>query len=170
VQPSFIPQSHILASVSGVFNAIAVHGDLAGDALFYGRGAGREPTASAVIADLVEIGRGLASGGRPQGFVPYRETGVCLPVAETSTPYYVRLDVTDRPGVLAEISRVLADAGVGISGTHSPVNPESPDEDFVDMVLQLHSCPFGRLQETLARVEALDCVNRSPVVFRIEKL
>jgi homoserine dehydrogenase len=170
VQPSFIPKTHILANVNGVFNAVAVHGDLAGDALFYGRGAGKEPTASAVVADVVELGRALMQARPCSGFLPYREQGRLLPVAETRTPYYVRLDVTDRPGVLAEISRVLADAGVGISGTHSPVNPESPDEDFVDMVFQLHSCPFGQLQETLKQVEALDCVNSSPVVFRIEKL
>jgi len=170
LQPSFIAKSHILASVHGVFNAVAVHGDAAGESLFYGRGAGQDPTASSVVADLVEAARSLRLPEGHRGFLPYRENGRLLPVEDTETAYYVRFDVTDRPGVIAEIARVLAEAGIGISGTHSPVNPESPDADFVDMVFLLHTCRFGRLQETLSEIEKLDCVNSSPVVFRIEKL
>ena len=170
VQPSFIAQSHILANVHGVFNAVAVHGDAAGESLFYGRGAGQDPTASSVVADLVEAARSLRQATGHRGFLPYRENGRLLPVDDTETAYYVRFDVTDRPGVIAEIARVLAEAGIGISGTHSPVHPESPDAEFVDMVFQLHTCPFGLLRQTLERVERLDCVNSSPVVFRIEKL
>ncbi len=170
VQPSFIPKTHILASVHGVFNAVAVHGDAAGESLFYGRGAGQDPTASSVVADLVEAARSLRQTGGHRGFLPYRDQGVILPVAETSTAYYVRFDVTDRPGVIAEIAKVLADHRIGISGTHSPVNPANPDADFVDMVFLLHTCPFGVLQTALAEIEALDCINSSPVVFRIEAL
>lgn len=170
VQPSFIPKSHILASVHGVFNAVAVHGDAAGESLFYGSGAGQDPTASSVVADLVEAARSLGVSKGHRGFLPYTKGGQLVPVEKTTTSYYVRFDVTDRPGVIAEIAKELADAGIGISGTHSPVNPETPDADFVDMVFQLHSCPFGLLQETLTRIETLDCVNSKPVVFRIEKL
>ena len=170
VQPSFIAKTHILASVNGVFNAVAVHGDSAGESLFYGRGAGQDPTASSVVADLVEAARSVQGEAGHRGFLPYREEGKLLPVEETRTAYYVRFDVTDRPGVIAEVAKMLADAGIGISGTHSPVNPESPDADFVDMVFQLHSCSFGLLQEILDEVEKLDCINSSPVVFRIEKL
>ncbi len=170
VQPSFIAKSHILASVNGVFNAVAVHGDSAGESLFYGRGAGQDPTASSVVADLVEAARSVEGEAGHRGFLPYRDDGKLLPVEETSTAYYVRFDVTDRPGVIAEVAKRLADAGIGISGTHSPVNPESPDADFVDMVFQLHSCRFGLLQDTLDQIEKLDCINSSPVVFRIEKL
>ncbi|BCX47705.1 homoserine dehydrogenase [Haloferula helveola] len=170
VQPSFIAKSHILASVHGVFNAVAVHGDAAGESLFYGRGAGQDPTASSVVADLVEAARSLRQPNGHRGFLPYRDSGRLLPVEETTTAYYVRFDVTDRPGVIAEVAKHLADAGIGISGTHSPVNPESPDADFVDMVFQLHSCPFGLLQKTLREIENLDCINSEPVVFRIEKL
>lgn len=170
VQPSFIAKSHILASVNGVFNAVAVHGDAAGESLFYGRGAGQDPTASSVVADLIEAARAAGGGEAHRGFLPYRDEGRLLPVEETSTAYYVRFDVTDRPGVIAEVAKRLADAGIGISGTHSPVNPESPDADFVDMVFQLHTCRFGLLQSTLAEIEKLDCINSSPVVFRIEKL
>lgn len=170
VQPSFIAKSHILASVHGVFNAVAVHGDAAGESLFYGRGAGQDPTASSVVADLVEAARSLRQATGHRGFLPYTEKGVLLPVAETSSAYYVRFDVTDRPGVVAEIARVLADHHIGISGTHSPVHPDDPDAEFVDMVFLLHTCPFGRLQEALVRIEELDCVNSAPVVFRIENL
>jgi homoserine dehydrogenase len=170
VQPSFIAKSHILASVQGVFNAVAVHGDAAGESLFYGRGAGQDPTASSVVADLVEAARSLAQANGHRGFLPYRESGELLPVEDTETAYYVRFDVTDRPGVIAEVARVLADAGIGISGTHSPVKPDQPDAAFLDMVFLLHTCRFGLLQQTLRQIEALDCINSTPVVFRIEKL
>ena len=170
IQPSFIAQSNILASVHGVFNAVAVHGDAVGESLFYGRGAGQGPTASSVVADLVEAARSLGAISGHRGFLPYRESGRILPVGETSTAYYVRFDVTDRPGVVAEIARVLADHRIGISGTHSPVNPANPDAEFVDMVFLLHTCPFGKLQVALAEIEALDCINSAPVVFRIENL
>jgi homoserine dehydrogenase len=170
VQPSFVAKSHILASVNGVFNAVAVHGDAAGESLFYGRGAGQDPTASSVVADLVEAARSLRQPNGHRGFLPYRETGVLLSVDDTETAYYVRFDVTDRPGVIAEVARILADSGIGISGTHSPVKPDQPDAAFIDMVFLLHTCRFGLLQETLKKIEALDCINSSPVVFRIEKL
>lgn len=170
IQPSFIAQTNILASVHGVFNAVAVNSDAAGESLFYGRGAGQDPTASSVVADLVEAARSLRQASGHRGFLPYRKSGKILPVGETATAYYVRFDVTDRPGVVAEIARILADHRIGISGTHSPVNPANPDAAFVDMVFLLHTCPFGKLQHALTEIEALDCINSAPVVFRIENL
>jgi homoserine dehydrogenase len=169
-QPSFIPKSHILSSVNGVFNAIAIRGDALGDSLFYGRGAGQLPTASSVVSDLVEAARLQQQSGNHRGFLPHRSDGKVVPIEDTATASYVRFQVTDRPGVIAEIAAVLAQAGIGISGTHSPVNPDNPDQDFVDMVFLLHTCPFGLLRETLAKVEALDCLTARPVVFRIETL
>ncbi|MES2997279.1 MAG: homoserine dehydrogenase [Verrucomicrobiota bacterium] len=170
LQPSFIAQSHILASVHGVFNAVAVHGDAVGESLFYGRGAGQDPTASSVVADLVEAARAFRHNGHHRGFLPYRDTGKIVPVGETSTAYYVRFDVTDRPGVIADVAHILAKHRIGISGTHSPVDAANPDAEFVDMVFILHTCPFGQLQKALAEIEALDCINSAPVVFRIENL
>jgi len=169
-QPSFIPQSHILASVHGVFNAVAVKGDKLGDSLFYGRGAGQDPTASSAVADVVEAARGQKNGDTSRGFLPYSDSSTLIPIEETQTAYYVRFDVTDEPGVVAKIATVLAEEGIGISGTHSPKNPDNPDADFVDMVFRLHSCPFGLLRDTLLKVEKLNCVNSRPVVFRIETL
>ncbi len=169
-QPSFIPKSHILSSVNGVFNAVAVKGDASGDALFYGRGAGKEPTASSVVADIVDAAHTISSRAPHRGFLPYSDESNVKKIEDTTTPYYVRFDVTDRPGVVAEIAQILANDGVGISGTHSPVDPENPDKEFVDMVFLLHTCPFGKLKATLKKVLALDSVNSEPVVFRIENL
>lgn len=169
-QPSFIPQSHVLASVNGVFNAVAINGDASGESLFYGRGAGKGPTASSVVADIVEAARGVNHDAGHRGFLPYQADGKLVKIEDTETPYYVRFDVTDEPGVIAKIANILANAGIGISGTHSPVNADNPDAAFVDMVFQLHTCKFGLLKETLKEIEALDCVNSRPVVFRIENL
>ena len=166
-QPSFIPQSHILSSVNGVFNAIAVTGDALGESLFYGRGAGQLPTGSAVVGDIIEVARGLESGVN-RGFQPYSEQSNLVNIDDTETPYYVRFEVEDRPGVIAEIASELANAGLGISGMHSPVNPDNPDADFVDMVFLIHTCKFNKLRDTLLTVEALKCVKERPTVFRIE--
>ncbi|MDB4356897.1 ACT domain-containing protein [Akkermansiaceae bacterium] len=169
-QPSFISKTHILASVNGVFNAVAVKGDGLGDSLFYGRGAGQEPTASSVISDLAEAARSMRHADSNRGFLPYRSDGQLVPISETETSYYVRFSVKDQPGVIAEIATLLAEHGIGISGTHSPVDPDNPDADFVEMVFLLHSCPFGKLKGALTKVEELDCLTARPVVFRIEKI
>lgn len=166
-QPSFIPQSHILSSVNGVFNAISVTGDALGESLFYGRGAGQLPTGSAVVADIVEVCRGIVSGSN-RGFQPYSEENKLVDINDTETPYYVRFNVEDRPGVIAEIASLLAEEGIGISGMHSPVNPNNPDETFMDMVFLLHTCKFGQLRGALMKAESLDCINERPTVFRIE--
>ena len=166
-QPSFLSKTHILASVHDVFNAVAVKGDHLGETLFYGRGAGQGPTASSVVSDLVEATRGSETN---MGFLPYKETGNLVDIDDTATSYYVRFSVTDRPGVIADIASVLAKHEIGISGTHSPVDADNPDAEFVEMVFLLHTCPFGRLKLALAEVENLDCLTNRPVVFRIEAL
>ena len=166
-QPSFLSKTHILASVHGVFNAVAIKGDHSGESLFYGRGAGQGPTASSVVSDLVEAARFSETN---MGFLPYKEHGSLVDIDDTATSYYVRFSVTDRPGVIADIASVLAKHKIGISGTHSPVDADDPDADFVEMVFLLHSCPFGRLKQALAEVENLDCLTSRPVVFRIETL
>lgn len=166
-QPSFLSKTHILASVHGVFNAVAIKGDHLGESLFYGRGAGQGPTASSVVSDLVEATRGSETN---MGFLPYKEPGNLVDIDDTATSYYVRFSVTDRPGVIADIASVLAKHEIGISGTHSPVDADNPDAEFVEMVFLLHTCPFGRLKLALAEVENLDCLTNRPVVFRIEAL
>jgi len=169
-QPSFISSKHILASVNGVFNAIALKGDAAGESLFYGRGAGQEPTGSSVVADLVEAARHLSGTSSHRGFVPDTQAKPLLPIEETVTSCYVRFKVTDQPGVIAQIATILADEGIGISGTHSPSNPDDPNAEFVDLVFLLHETPFGHLCEVLSQIEALESVTERPALFRIETL
>lgn len=169
-QPSFVRQSHILASVHGVFNAVAVRGDKLGDSLFYGRGAGQDPTASAAVADIIEAARGLSANDHSRGFLPYTEKGALVPIDDTETSYYLRFDVRDETGVLARIATCLAEHGITLSGSHSPKNPEDPDAEFCDVVFRVHRCKFGQLRGALKEIETFDSVKDRPVVFRIESL
>ncbi|MEM9079656.1 MAG: homoserine dehydrogenase [Verrucomicrobiota bacterium] len=170
-QPSFLSSKHILASVNGVFNAIAVKGDACGDSLYYGRGAGQEPTGSSVVADLVEAARLLAHGGTHRGFLPSEtESANLIPIEDTETSYYVRFKVVDQPGVLAEIATRMAEAGLTLSGTHSPTDPDNPDAEFVDIIFLLHKTPFGLLRKTLTDLQSLKTITDDPVVFRIETI
>lgn len=169
-QPSFLRKSHILANVDGVFNAVAVRGDKLGDSLFYGRGAGQDPTASAAVADIIEAARGLSAGGGSRGFLPYTDSGQLVPIDQTETSYYVRFDVADETGVLATIATCLANHGITLSGSHSPTNPDEPDAEFCDVVFRIHTCSFGRLRKALKEIETFDTVKDRPVVFRIESL
>ena len=116
VQPSLIPKSHILASVNGVFNAIFVRGDIVGETLFYGSGAGQDPTSSSVISDLADAAAHLdGAAANRTGFVPHGLYGQPLPVDESVSEYYLRLSVDDQPGVVARIAGILGDHQIGIS-------------------------------------------------------
>lgn len=119
VQPCFVHDWHILASVNGVFNAISVNGDIVGETLFYGRGAGKNPTASAVISDIITAMRESRYPEYHTGFNPYAKACGIMHINDTVTPYYVRFQVVDQPGVIAEIARILATFGIGISATSS---------------------------------------------------
>lgn len=166
VQPSFVSRKHILSSVNGVFNALAVEGDIVGETLFYGRGAGKYPTSSAVISDVVKAARDMGECRKHNGFVPYSPDTRILPVAQTVTPYYVRFKVDDTNGVIASIATVLAKHEIGISGTNSMPRAGS---DLQDLVFILHRCPFGDLQAALADIALLPGISPNPAVFRIEK-
>ncbi len=171
VQPCFVHDWHILASVSGVFNAIAVTGDIVGETLFYGRGAGKNPTASAVISDIITAMRESLAPEFHTGFIPYAKSCAVMNINDTVTPYYVRFQVADRPGVIAEIARVLAVFGIGISATSSAHG--FVDEDGVpwnDLVFILHACPWGQLQMALEEAANIADVSTAPAVIRIEHL
>ncbi len=155
VRPTLIPRSHVLASVGGVFNALAVRGDVVGDTLFYGRGAGADPTASAVLSDVADAVGDLTSSRCAPSFTPHSLYGCCKPVAEIVSPFYVRLNVEDKPGVLARVAAEFAGRDIGIL---SVIQPESQDPERVPLVLMIHDAPYGRLMETLAALESLDCV------------
>ena len=165
--PTLIPQANVLASVNGVFNAIAVRGDLVGDSLFYGRGAGRGPTATSVVGDLVEAAHHLEAPRRTFGFSSHDLYGSSRPADDIVGSYYLRLSVDDKPGVLARIAGVLGEAQIGIS---SVVQPESLAGVETPLVLIIHEAPFGEMREALARITALDCVKGEPVLFNLETL
>ena len=165
VHPTLIPKDHVLASVNGVFNAVAVNGDVVGETLFYGRGAGQDATASAVISDIAEAAVALEIPRPNFGFVPHGLYDGCKPIDEIVTSYYLRLSVIDRPGVLALITGILSDEQIGIS---SVIQPEAREEETVPLVLMLHSAAQGRMNRATQKIAALECVKSQPQVIRVE--
>jgi homoserine dehydrogenase len=166
VHPTLIPKNHVLASVNGVFNAVAVKGDIVGETLFYGRGAGQDATSSAVIADIAEAADALVSPRRNLGFLPHGLYGSCLPISQIVSEFYVRLNVEDRPGVIAQIAGILGDLSIGIS---SILQPESEDEgSTVPLVLMIHRATNGQMQAALERIGALSCVKGPSRMIRVE--
>ncbi len=169
VQPSFVPKSHMLANVDGVFNAIAVRGDIVGETIFYGRGAGKNPTASAVIGDIVLAMRECRHPEYHTGFHPYTKTMELLPQAETVTPYYVRFRVHDCPGVIAKIATIFAQYDISISGTSSTEGElDAAGVRHNDLVFMVHACKWVRLKYALREVRRHDGISPHPAVFRIE--
>jgi homoserine dehydrogenase len=167
VHPTLIPESHVLASVSGVFNAVAVHGDVVGETLFYGRGAGQDATSSAVISDLAEAGIALESPRRSIGFTPHGLYGTCKPIGKIVSQYYLRIAVDDRPGVLAQVAGILGENDIGIS---SVIQPESHEGESVPLVLMIHDAADAQMQAALAQIAKLSCVKAAPRMIRVETL
>lgn len=165
VCPTLIPKSHVLASVKGVFNAVWLRGDVVGESLFYGRGAGQDPTASSVIADLAETPVALKSPRRCYGFTSHDLYGKLKPADEVVSQFYLRLLVDDTPGVLAQIAGILGDAGIGIS---SVIQPEGHDAGPLPLVLMIHDASYGRTREAVGRIASLACVKAEPAVLPVE--
>ena len=150
VHPTMIPRQHPLAAVRGAFNAVFVEADAAGQVMFYGQGAGGEPTASAVMGDLVTAARHRVSGSLGAAASTYNDVRI-LPLSEAATSYFVNFRVADKPGVLAEIARVFADNGVSISG----VRQEGSD-DQASLIIRTHEATDGALATTIAAVAELE--------------
>ena len=169
VYPTLIPNAHVLASVNGVFNACFVRGDVVGDTLFYGRGAGKDATASAVLSDVADAALDLKNGGkvRVPPFVAHARSGRVMPLDEITSRYYMRLSVVDRPGVLAKISAIFAAAKIGIS---SVIQPEGHEGESVPLILMLHDAPNAAMRRALAKIAKLPVVKGRPVMFRVETL
>jgi homoserine dehydrogenase len=165
VHPTLIPEKHVLASVNGVFNALAVQGDIVGDTLFYGRGAGQDPTSSSVIADLAEAAAALQSPRSNYGFMPHGLYGTCKSIDEIVSEYYLRLTVEDRPGVIAQVSSVLASLNIGIS---SIFQPEGTEGEAVSLVLVIHKATNAQIKSALEKIGALECVKKTPRMIRVE--
>jgi homoserine dehydrogenase len=162
VHPAMIPLSHPLAGVGDAFNAVFVEGEAAGQLMFYGRGAGGAPTASAVLGDLVAVARNRLAGRRGAGESAYADLRI-RPMGETPTRYHISLDVTDRPGVLAAVAHAFADQGVSIS----TVRQEGRGED-ASLVLVTHTAPDAALAATVGDLRRLDVVREITSVLRVE--
>jgi len=166
VHPTLIPQRHVLASVNGVFNAVAVRGDVVGDTMFYGRGAGADATSSAVIADLADAALNLKFGSvqRIPAFVSHRLHARLRTIDDVESRYYLRLTVEDRAGVIAKISKVLGDAQISIA---SVLQRES-DTNIVPLIMMLHTARDRAVRDAVAEIDRLDVVKDKTVVLRVE--
>ncbi len=173
VHPTLVPEKSSIAAVRGAMNAVLVQGDAVGPTLYYGAGAGAEPTASAVIADLVDISRLINSS--PDQRVPYFafEKGQMsdepvLDIGDVVTSYYLRIRASDRPGVLADISRILADNNVSIEAMRQR-EPMGKDE-LVNIIILTHVTQERNIRAALERIEKLESVNGKVVMLRMEHL
>src|SRR5438552_1304189 len=167
VYPTLVPNGHVLASVNHVFNAVFVRGDIVGDTLYYGRGAGQDATASAVLSDLADAALNLKcrSTSRVPPFVPHETDGLVVSLDDVVSPYYVRLNVIDQPGTLARISAILAEARIGIS---SVIQPEGHEGESVPLILMLHDATNAAITRALAKIDALPVVKAPSVMIRVE--
>ena len=167
VYPCLVPNAHVLASVNDVFNAVYVRGDIVGDTLYYGRGAGQDATASAVLSDLADAALDLKFGTKHRipPFVPHERAGAVVSMAGVTSRYYVRLAVLDRPGVFAKIAAILARAKIGIS---SIMQPEGHEGAVVPVILMIHDAPNAAMQKALAQIARLAVVKGAPVMIRVE--
>lgn len=167
VYPTLVPNSHVLASVNHVFNAVFVRGDIVGDTLFYGRGAGKDATASAVLSDVADAALDLKFGTKHRlpPFVPHERAGAVVPIEEVVTRYFVRLEVKDIPGTLAKIAAIFGEAKIGIS---SVIQPESGEGEAVPLIFMLHEAPNGAVTAALNKISRLPVVKGQPVMIRVE--
>lgn len=173
VHPTLIPVKRLIANVEGVMNAVVVKGDAVGPTLYYGAGAGAEPTASSVIADLIDITRLLTAN--PEHRVPYlaflpdllSDTPI-VPMEEVETAYYLRLQVIDKPGVLADITRILADSGISISAMVQKEHTE--EEDIVNIIMLTHTTIEKNINTVIAKIQALPVMAGNVIRIRMEEL
>jgi homoserine dehydrogenase len=167
VYPALVPNNHVLAGINDVFNAVFARGDIVGDTLFYGRGAGKDATASAVLSDLADAALDLkyASKSRIPPFVPHEREGAVMPIDQVVSRYYVRLSVVDRPGVLAQIATILGKSNIGIS---SVIQPEGHQGESVPLILMMHDAPNAAMSEALAQIGQLNAVKEAPMLLRVE--
>jgi homoserine dehydrogenase len=170
VHPTMIPLNYPLADVDGVFNAVRLVGDFVGPVMLYGRGAGMNATASAVVGDVMAIARNLRGGGSPRtpalGCQPESIRSLPIrPMAEISTQYYLRFAVTDRPGVLAEIAGILGRHQISIA---SMMQPERQENEAVPIVLMTHQALEAGVRAALAEIDELAMVREKSRFIRIE--
>lgn len=173
--PALIPARHILAGVDGAMNAVYLRGDAVGETLYCGPGAGAEPTASAVIADLLDVARAMdASPGQQVPHLAFQPDSLAdtpvLPVAQIETGYYLRMSVQDQPGVLAGVAGIFGAAGISIEAVLQKEPPPGASPQVVPLILLTQSVAQGSMQHALERVQALDVVAGPITSIRIEAM
>ena len=173
VHPTLIPCKRLIANVDGVMNAVLVSGDAVGPTLYYGAGAGAEPTASAVVADIVDVVRTMTSD--PENRVPHLafqadalSNAPVLPVEEIETAYYLRMEAMDRPGVLAEVTRILGDQGISIEA----ILQKEPAEgmETASIIMLTHRLTERQMIESIRQIETLDAIAGKVTRIRVESL
>lgn len=169
VAPTLVPAGHMLASVSGVFNAAMVSCDMADDTLYYGRGAGRLPTASTVVGDIADIARNLASGEvRHRNAIPETSEALStMPPEEMANAFYIRLSVLDRPGSLGRIATILGGEGVSIAAAMQREGADKPGS--VPVTIVTDKAREAAVRAALAAIQASEIVSEPPVSYRILK-
>ncbi len=170
VHPCLVPNSKLIASVEGPMNAVVVKGDAVGETLYYGAGAGSEPTASAVVADLVDVTRLLTAD--PEHRVPplaFQANALAdypiLPIEEVTSSYYLRLHVEDRPGVMAEIATILAKGNISINSMI-----QDPETNGASIIFLIHQAREGNVLEAIKQIENLSFVQSKVTMIRLEEL
>jgi homoserine dehydrogenase len=171
VHPAMIPLTHPLAGVREAYNAVFVEAEAAGELMFYGRGAGGLPTASAVLGDLVSVARNRVGGRRGPGESSYAELPV-RPMGQVATRYHISLEVADRPGVLAQVAQVFAENQVSIETVRQQQHPLRDGEDRADgraaLVVVTHTAPDAALAATVEALAELPIVEAVASVMRVE--
>ena len=162
VHPTLISRQHPLASVRNAFNAVFVEAESAGELMFYGRGAGGAPTASAVLGDLIAIARNKTSGGEGHGESDYAEISIA-PLDNVKSRYLIRLDVADKPGVLATVAQLFASNSVSIETVR-----QSGRGDSAELIVATHSAPESSLKKTVEALAKSDVVKKVESVLHIE--
>lgn len=168
VHPAMIPRAHPLASVREAYNAVFVEADAAGELMFYGKGAGGDPTASAVLGDVVAVARHRVGGGRGPGESSYADLPA-LPMGAARTRYHIALDVEDRPGVLAQVATAFAEHGVSIEAVRQHViGDEFGPQHRASLIVVTHSATDAALRATVEALAGLDTVSEVVSVMRVE--
>jgi homoserine dehydrogenase len=168
VHPAMIPRTHPLGGVRDAFNAVFVEADAAGQLMFYGKGAGGDPTASAVLGDVVAVARHRVGGGRGPGESAYADLPV-LDMGQATTRYHISLDVADRPGVLAQVAAAFAEHSVSIETVRQRIiDGQDPDSTRAHLVVVTHTAPDAALSATVESLAQLETVREVTSVMRVE--
>lgn len=173
VHPTLIPEERLLANVNGVMNAVMVNGDAVGSTLYYGAGAGMEPTASAVVADLTDIARMMdAEADCRVAALAFQADALSseavLPIADCESAYYLRIQAQDHPGVLAQVASILSERGINIE---SIMQKEAEEQDgLIPVILLTHRVQEVRMIDAIAALEALEAVSAPVIRIRVEQL